>query len=588
MKVLFVVAAATALVAYGSQAPVRDQQRIATAGTARITGTVLIDDETRKPLRQATVNLSRANIEDMRAVATDEAGRFAFEQLPAGSYTLSASKGAYISMGYGAAKPGMPGTPIALIDGQTFVAQPLALMKGAVLAGRISDRAGRPVERVVVQAYQVVTLNGERRRRTPAGPSATAETNAHGDYRMFGLSPGSYIVASTPVGAREVASSAVLSEATAAELSWAARPTGQVPPAAGSFMYAPTVFPGTANAGAGSVLTLEKGEERLGIDFALQTLSAVRVTGLLRGTDGRPTEGTVYCLSKDPGLILPPSNVSIARVAPDGTFACAGMPPGDYFLSARVTVAVSPDGGGRLTPTFQWGVLDVSVGGRDVTGLTIQVQPGASVVGRVVFQSVGGTSTDPARSQILFSQQGNLATQGTTRSVVAPDGTFRMDGLPPGSFRLIASGPATAGAAAVWSLRSAMLAGRDVADAAFDLGPGQILSGLTVTFVDTVTELSGLLTDSAGRASQPLYVFVFPTDKNLWGSTRRVKSVRSNDSGAYSIADLPPGEYYLCALTEFETALQYEPGYFEQLIPFASKIAIGEGEKKRQDLKVGR
>jgi hypothetical protein len=62
--------------------------------------------------------------------------------------------------------------------------------------------------------------------------------------------------------------------------------------------------------------------------------------------------------------------------------------------------------------------------------------------------------------------------------------------------------------------------------------------------------------------------------------SRRIKSVRSGENGAYTIAGLPPGEYYLCALTELDTGLQYEGEYLQQFIPSAVKISIGEGEKK--------
>src|SRR4051812_3256024 len=100
---LMVLAAVTA----GAQTPVRDQPKFVSIGSASVTGSVVADDGT-TPLRRATVNLTRAGVEDIRTVATDDAGRFVFERLPAATYTLSASKGAYVTMSYGAPKPGMP------------------------------------------------------------------------------------------------------------------------------------------------------------------------------------------------------------------------------------------------------------------------------------------------------------------------------------------------------------------------------------------------------------------------------------------------------------------------------------------------
>jgi hypothetical protein len=49
---------------------------------------------------------------------------------------------------------------------------------------------------------------------------------------------------------------------------------------------------------------------------------------------------------------------------------------------------------------------------------------------------------------------------------------------------------------------------------------------------------------------------------------------------------LPPGEYYLAALVEFEQNAWYSPAFLEQIVPGAIRITIGEGEKKTQDIKL--
>jgi hypothetical protein len=67
-----------------------------------------------------------------------------FDRLPAATYTLSVSKAAYISISYGAPKSGMPGSSLTLADGEAFAAKPIALMRGAVIAGRLTDRRAGP------------------------------------------------------------------------------------------------------------------------------------------------------------------------------------------------------------------------------------------------------------------------------------------------------------------------------------------------------------------------------------------------------------------------------------------------------------
>lgn len=165
---------------------------------------------------------------------------------------------------------------------------------------------------------------------------------------------------------------------------------------------------------------------------------------------------------------------------------------------------------------------------------------------------------------------------------VGADGAFRSDSVGPGPYRFTATAPAG------WSLRSAMLNGKDIADVPVDMVPGENVSGLLVTFTDEQTELSGVLTDRDGRPAPQLYVVVFPTDRTLWvADSRRIRSVRSGENGSYLIPGLPSGDYYLCALTELDTSLQFEPEYLEQFVPSAIKITLGEGEKKKQDLRIG-
>ena len=46
------------------------------------------------------------------------------------------------------------------------------------------------------------------------------------------------------------------------------------------------------------------------------------------------------------------------------------------------------------------------------------------------------------------------------------------------------------------------------------------------------------------------------------------------------------GEYYLAALSDYEMADVYKPEFLEQVAAVATKITIGDGEKKAQDLKI--
>src|SRR5688572_64779 len=86
---------------------------------ASLSGLVVADDSTSRPIARAIVTLSGAELRPALTVIADADGRFAFTGLPAGRFTLLASKLPYLAMAFGQAVAGAgTGVPIAVEDGQ--------------------------------------------------------------------------------------------------------------------------------------------------------------------------------------------------------------------------------------------------------------------------------------------------------------------------------------------------------------------------------------------------------------------------------------------------------------------------------------
>jgi hypothetical protein len=51
---------------------------------------------------------------------------------------------------------------------------------------------------------------------------------------------------------------------------------------------------------------------------------------------------------------------------------------------------------------------------------------------------------------------------------------------------------------------------------------------------------------------------------------------------------LPAGEYYLAALTDADSNVWQTAGVLEKVIPSAIKVTLMSGERKVQDLRIGR
>ena len=125
------------------------------------------------------------------ATTTDANGAYELKELVAGRYQLNASKGSFVQLQYGQARPFEPGKPLELANGQTVERVDFNLPRGGIIAGRILDEFGDPTSDVQVMAMRYQYVQG-RRQLGPAGRIAT--TNDIGEYRLFALPPGQYFV----------------------------------------------------------------------------------------------------------------------------------------------------------------------------------------------------------------------------------------------------------------------------------------------------------------------------------------------------------------------------------------------------------
>lgn len=106
---------------------------------------------------------------------------------------------------------------------------------------------------------------------------------------------------------------------------------------------------------------------------------------------------------------------------------------------------------------------------------------------------------------------------------------------------------------------------------------------------DKVAELSGVLQTASGAPNSDVFVIAYSANRSQWGAgARRVQAVRPGVDGRYSIKGLPAGEYLLAAVLDIDQDDWNNAAFLEQLVPASIRITMGEGEKKTQDLRIGR
>jgi hypothetical protein len=285
-----------------------------TSPNARAFGLVL-EDGTSAPIAGALVIFAFRGRSRLQTV-TDQGGRYSFEELEPGPYRLTVQKTGYIPLD--------PATVPTywVVAGQSLDVATVSLQKGGVVAGRILDSLGEPMIDINVRAVKpgaAIDLMGEASR-----------TNDLGEFRVFGLAPGEYLVVASP------------------------RPFGI--DTLSRTMVSSTFYPGTSDPSAAQVVTVNAGQTVAGIEFA-----TFKVSGTVVDDVGMPVADAAVMLAGDAkasgGLAAGP--VGEARSDPAGRFSIDAVGSGTYY--ARATVPPSDP-------------VQVIVNDADVEGVTIVVQ----------------------------------------------------------------------------------------------------------------------------------------------------------------------------------------------------------------------
>ena len=326
-------------------------------GTGSLRGRV-VDATSGAPLRDADVTISQDKADTMRSAATDADGRYEFQDLPDGSYRVTAAKSGFDRLTYGERPPVRDETLVEVGGGRGVPVIDLRLQRQCALAGRVVDELGEPVSRAEV----AIQRRDERDDGTPYPiEEGNTWTNDLGQFRIPGLSAGQYfLVAGLPTLVPDDVEDGERAKRVA------------------------TYYPGTTEPAAAQPIRLAPGQTaEVTIELA-RPIRTVRISGRVVDAAGQPPGPGAYV-----GLVAvePWSRVPYRRVPlrSDGTFTAAGVLPGAYALDADLHAADGrPEERGRALTT---------IAGSDVSGIVVRTSRGATLSGRVVFE---GASVPPA------------------------------------------------------------------------------------------------------------------------------------------------------------------------------------------------
>jgi hypothetical protein len=636
-----IIAVATAIVGMAGLQASRPVDQTSTlglnAGTGIISG-VVTDATTGQPVAGATVSLGR--FRGPRAL-TDSKGRFVFRNVPAAdNYYLDARRLGYASTRYGWTAPNgsltLSGMRLVRVaDGQWVNDIAIPLWRLGTIGGRVLDERGEPVVGVAVRAFSMANIAGAP--QLVGGPIGA--TDDRGVYRLTGLMPGRYLVGVLSV------QSTVPSSTPDATLT---RPVGQLesggiggskgsaangpsidvdgrhrlvltnfatppPPAAtGSRAYQAQFHPGATTPAAATTIEIGYGDTRQGIDFQLEPVPSVRVSGRLQHSGGLTTFPPALLRLMAPGTerLGFGSETATTVVEPDGRFTFLNVPAGQYLLiaqrgvmdfttgsnsSARLPDAPGfPAGGisigsmsGAASVEFLsrsgadvpfWGRAPLSVGSSDVDDLVVAVRPVAEIRGRIVFEE--GTKTPNGAFVFAYAANGDPSLgQAIARPTPKDQFAFTLTGLIGGQYLLTSDNAAL-------RLVSVRFDGRDVTDAGFDAATATTFDGVVVTLTDKKAEIRGTVRTGAGPA--PAAVIAFPVNRDRWVNfglePARFRTARSATNGEYLLSPLPAGDYFVIAVDLALIDAWADQKFLAAAAPLATRVSVKYGDVAVQNL----
>jgi hypothetical protein len=514
---------------------------------SRLEGRIL--STTGEPVKKATVRLENDSVSYFDT--SDNEGKFLFENIQPGSYTLVARRTGFVGQ--------RETTPYVLAPGQVVKDVVMKLPKQAVISGRVVDEDGDPIPDAEVEAFRWSYIGGKRLLSRSGGTA----TNNQGGFLITGpgLSPGRYylLVVDQPGN----------------------RPRGipgRLGPRRG---YVSTFYPTELEAANTVPLDVAAGAEVQGITIQVRSERIYSIRGKVTGLPAKELAKyyDVRILRVDdstaPGWQLP----IVIQIRPaDGTFESPYLAPGTYSLEAasEANGALNND---RVPVVAR---LEVTIRDADVDGIVMELHPAVRIEISGIVKVEGGPAGagDLGRSPVAIRQLDGLSNYD---GAIEPkeDGTFRFGGLGPARYQIgLFATPAG------MYLKSIRLGNQDLMHTPLDLTSGaggaiEILLGRNPADVNGTVHLG----DDKSRGTT--VVAIWPVTPQPGVLREGITSVNAGRRGEFQFKGLAPGEYYLTAWEEEPgLGLVDSPDFRARVQREASKITSQEGSHETIELKL--
>jgi uncharacterized protein (DUF2141 family) len=537
----------------------------ATAQTSgRIEGRVVT--ETGAPVHKATVRLQAVRVAinsgqyNAYIEVSDGSGAFAFQDLPPGTYTISAAKTGY-STPRGTALQPKPN--ISLEPGEVKKGVEVKLVEMGVVSGQVTDQDGDPVFGAQVQAMR--RQYNSSRRRSELQPAASTTTDDQGNFRLLNLQPGRYYVAADDMRGRSYGGGLE-------RLGRSALETNVL-----------TYYPGSPDFEGAEAIEVSAASEVRGIRIRMTQGRVYSIRGKAVDSTGAPVQTGVMLTRVDNNVINTVGGIRSGVARPKtGEFEFNGLLPGTYVIQGQPQGMVrGPDG---PAPSMS-GRLEVTVGNADVDGVVYMASAPAEITGtirledgdlnRLLPQAPGNNQARQGFRVSLTTFQSQFYSSGGAQA--GADGTFKIENLAWDRY-LVSVNPLPRGV----YIKSARFGSEDVLKNPIDLtsGGGGVLD---IVLSPKAAEIDATVRDSSGAGVPDVAVTIWPKTPTL-ADPAVARLFRTAADGTVKMFSVRPGEYYVAAWEDADQNLLSDPEFLARFTGQATEAELGESEMSSIDV----
>jgi len=548
MRLLYLALLTAALAgtqAFGQEAPAATTDAGANPGKSTVSGKVLRKG-TDEPIHFARVTLTSTAEEGTKLHAvTGPDGKFAIKDVPAGEYQLTVVRNGYVDEAYGARRPLDPGVPLTVSASKLSDSLLFRMTPAGVITGHIRDENGEPLPGAHVSALLARFAEGKR----ALLPVGGATVNDLGEYRLFGLPPGKYLLSAGFNSNMMVTDGFMNAEGNHEEREG----------------FVTTYYPGTTDPAQAVGVNVEAGAETRSLEFSIQPAGVFHVRGHVFGFTSKDSRfgGAVMLKSANSRVtaMMPEKNAAISEK--DGSFDIAEVAPGSYEIIAVEFTGENP----RTTHR------SVEVVAADVDGVELAFQPTLTIAGHLRWED----KSSGASVGLQVSLQGDDASfAGPPTADVQADGSFELKNVTSDAYWVNIAGPASDA-----YLKSAYYGSTNAMNEFHPASGSDAALELVVSARGA--HIQGAVMNSDSLPVAGVWVALIPEEAA--GKLKRLlQSTRTGANGKFEFRGVAPGTYSLYSWDNVEEHEWDDPEFLKPFKTKSTSVSVTEGENKSLDL----